>query len=172
MWKCNSSTVSVHSVLGRAQFCMSYDGKNKRCHRVHNTRLAYIRSQCGILKSWSRQRNRAAFTANRQQALSSDICQGHTTLDRHEFRQVRTANAHTAMYRTSKAAMQFLRLSSQKKDLYLARISQALLVVGWSLLGLSPSIATVAISTSNASLGQGSYLLLRSFITSLALPTT
>ena len=61
-------------------------------------------------------------------------------------------------------------LSGQRKDLYLARGSQVLVTVGWTLVGLSPNIPAVIVSLSIASLGQGAALLLRSFLTSL-LPT-
>ena len=57
--------------------------------------------------------------------------------------------------------------SARRKDLYLARISQIFLTVGWILVGLSPNIPAVAISMAIASLGLGSALLLRSFLASL-----
>lgn len=58
-------------------------------------------------------------------------------------------------------------LSGPRKDLYLARTSQAILAVGWLLVGLSPNLVSVIISLAIASLGQGAALLLRSFLTSL-----
>ena len=67
----------------------------------------------------------------------------------------------------STAVMQRFHLSAQKKDLYLTRISQILLAMGWILVGLSPNIPLVTVSLVVGSLGQGSYMLLRSFLTSL-----
>lgn len=58
-------------------------------------------------------------------------------------------------------------LSSQRKDIYLTRVSQILLTVGWIAVGLSPNIPLVVISLAVVALGQGSYLLLRSSLTSL-----
>ena len=63
--------------------------------------------------------------------------------------------------------MQRFRLSAQRKDLYLVRVSLAFVAVGWLLVGLSPNIPTVAISMAIGSLGMGFALLLRSFLTSL-----
>ncbi|EME50215.1 hypothetical protein DOTSEDRAFT_68930 [Dothistroma septosporum NZE10] len=67
----------------------------------------------------------------------------------------------------SKAVMRRHSLCSQKKDLYLAQISQGLLALGWVAVGASPTVATAAISLSIASLGTGAALLVRSFLTSL-----
>ena len=67
----------------------------------------------------------------------------------------------------STSIMRVFRLSAQRKDLYLARGSQVLMALGWTLVGLSPEIPFVAISLAIASLGQGAPLLLRSFLTSL-----
>lgn len=67
----------------------------------------------------------------------------------------------------STAVQRRYRLSAQKKDLYLARISQIFVATGFILIGLSPNIPTVAISMAIASLGMGAPLLLRSFLTSL-----
>ncbi|KAK5711261.1 hypothetical protein LTR15_012551 [Elasticomyces elasticus] len=67
----------------------------------------------------------------------------------------------------STLVMRSFRLSGQKKDLYLARASQLCVVVGYTLVGMSPNIPTGVISLAIASLGSGAYLLLRSFITSL-----
>ncbi|OTA38818.1 hypothetical protein BTJ68_01390 [Hortaea werneckii EXF-2000] len=64
-------------------------------------------------------------------------------------------------------AMQYFRLSAQRKDLYLARASQGFVLVGWTLIGLSPNLACVVISMVVAALGQSTYLLIRSFLTSL-----
>lgn len=66
--------------------------------------------------------------------------------------------------------MKHYHLSGQRKDLYLARASQVLITVGWTLVGLSPNLPAVIISLAIASLGQGAALLIRSFLTSL-LPT-
>jgi MFS family permease len=63
--------------------------------------------------------------------------------------------------------MRKFRLSAQRKDLYLVRVSLGFVAVGWMLVGLSPNIPTVAISLAIASLGMGFALLLRSFLTSL-----
>lgn len=62
--------------------------------------------------------------------------------------------------------MRTLRLSAQRKDLYLVRASQIFVAVGWTLVGLSPNIPFVAVSLAIASLGQGAAVLLRSFLTS------
>ena len=62
------------------------------------------------------------------------------------------------------------RLSGQRKDLYLARASQLLVTLGWTLVGLAPTLPFVIAALAIASLGQGAALLLRSFLTSL-LPT-
>ncbi|KAI7195079.1 MFS general substrate transporter [Hortaea werneckii] len=67
----------------------------------------------------------------------------------------------------STLAMQYFRLSAQRKDLYLARASQGFVLVGWTLIGLSPNLACVVISMVVAALGQSTYLLIRSFLTSL-----
>lgn len=58
-------------------------------------------------------------------------------------------------------------LSAQKKDLYLARISITVFALGWILVGLSPNIPLVLVSLAITSLGYGTWLLLRSFMTSL-----
>ncbi|KAK5112042.1 hypothetical protein LTR62_004576 [Meristemomyces frigidus] len=67
----------------------------------------------------------------------------------------------------SKLGTHYLHLSTQRKDLYLARGSQALLAVGYLLVGISPNIPTVVASMILASLGMGLYLMIRSFLTSL-----
>ena len=67
----------------------------------------------------------------------------------------------------STAAHKRLGLSVQRKDLYLARMSQAFVAIGWILVGLSPNIPLVAISLAIGSLGQGATFLIRSFLTSL-----
>lgn len=59
-------------------------------------------------------------------------------------------------------------LSNQRKDLYLARVSQILVAVGWTLLAASPNWPTSVIGLTIASFGQGAMLLVRSFLTSLA----
>ncbi|KFZ01039.1 hypothetical protein V500_00900, partial [Pseudogymnoascus sp. VKM F-4518 (FW-2643)] len=58
-------------------------------------------------------------------------------------------------------------LSNQRKDLYLARVSQILVAVGWTLLAASPNWPTSVIGLTIASFGQGAMLLVRSFLTSL-----
>ena len=60
-----------------------------------------------------------------------------------------------------------LGLNSQKKDLYLARASQVLVAVGWTLLAASPNWPASMISLAVASLGQGAMLLVRSFLASI-----
>ena len=67
----------------------------------------------------------------------------------------------------SDAIMRRYRLSAERKDLYLARTSLVLLAVGWTLVGLAPNLPLVAIALTISSLGYGSWLLLRSFLTSL-----
>lgn len=67
----------------------------------------------------------------------------------------------------SSLAIRMYSLSGQQKDLYLSRLSQAFIFIGYVLIGLSPNIPTVAVSMAIASLGQGAFLLLRSFLTSL-----
>ncbi|KYG47559.1 hypothetical protein M433DRAFT_33285, partial [Acidomyces richmondensis BFW] len=68
------------------------------------------------------------------------------------------ASAHT---------MRVFSLSSQEKDLYFTRASQMLLIVGMACIGFSPNLSTVAVSSVITALGQGTYLLLRSFLTTL-----
>ena len=70
----------------------------------------------------------------------------------------------------STAVMRIFQLSAQRKDLYLARTSQVFVTLGWTLVGLSPNIPSIAVSLAVASLGQGMALLLRSFLTSLVPP--
>jgi hypothetical protein len=60
--------------------------------------------------------------------------------------------------------------SAQRKDIYLARASQALWATGWTLVGLSPSTPLAAASLAIAALGQGTTLLTRSFLASLLPP--
>ncbi|KAK0327886.1 hypothetical protein LTR91_001493 [Friedmanniomyces endolithicus] len=67
----------------------------------------------------------------------------------------------------STLSMRTFRLSGQTKDLYLARASQICVLIGFTLIGFSPNVPTVVVSMSVASLGTGTYLLIRSFITSL-----
>jgi MFS family permease len=67
----------------------------------------------------------------------------------------------------STAVMKCLHLSSQRKDLYLSRISLGLIALGWTFIGLSSNVPAVAVSMTIASLGQGAYLLVRSFLTAL-----
>ena len=63
--------------------------------------------------------------------------------------------------------MQQLVESAQRKDLYLARASQVLWTIGWTLFGLSPTIPFAAVSLATAALGQGMPILTRSFLTPL-----
>jgi MFS family permease len=58
-------------------------------------------------------------------------------------------------------------LNDQRKDLYLARVSQVLVALGWTLLAASPNWPASVISLAIASLGQGSMLMVRSFLASL-----
>ncbi|KAI7238202.1 hypothetical protein KC330_g2675 [Hortaea werneckii] len=67
----------------------------------------------------------------------------------------------------STLALRHFRLSAQRKDLYLARASQGFVLVGWTLVGLSPNLVCVVVSLVVAALGQSTYLLIRSFLTSL-----
>ena len=67
----------------------------------------------------------------------------------------------------STLAMKRFRLSSQTKDLYLARASQVLAAVGWVAVAASPNIPVVAISLAVVSMGQGAMLLVRSFLSSI-----
>ncbi|KAI7526390.1 MFS general substrate transporter, partial [Hortaea werneckii] len=67
----------------------------------------------------------------------------------------------------STLAIRHFRLSAQRKDLYLARASQGFVLVGWTLVGLSPNLVCVVVSLVVAALGQSTYLLIRSFLTSL-----
>lgn len=61
-------------------------------------------------------------------------------------------------------------LSGQKRDLFLARGSVGLLIVGWIAIGLSPSPIFFTASLMVASLGQGFPVYLRSFLTGLVEP--
>lgn len=67
----------------------------------------------------------------------------------------------------SASTMRLLNLSSQEKDLYLSRASQALLIAGMACIGLSPNVPLLAVGLVVTALGQGAYLLLRSFLTTL-----
>nr|POE54174.1 efflux pump ustt [Quercus suber] len=67
----------------------------------------------------------------------------------------------------SVAIMKYFRLSDQQKDLYLARVSQIFVVVGWTSIGLAPNVPIVVGAMIVASLGHGALTLLRSFITTL-----
>ena len=58
-------------------------------------------------------------------------------------------------------------LNDQKKDLYLARVSQVLIALGWTLLAASPNWPAAGISSAVTSLGQGSMLMVRSFLASI-----
>ncbi|KAK4507142.1 hypothetical protein PRZ48_000876 [Zasmidium cellare] len=63
--------------------------------------------------------------------------------------------------------MKRFNLCNQKKDLYLTRVSHVLMAIGWLAVAASPNVWAVAVSLSVASLGVGSALLMRSFLTSL-----
>ncbi|KAF2214625.1 hypothetical protein CERZMDRAFT_95017 [Cercospora zeae-maydis SCOH1-5] len=67
----------------------------------------------------------------------------------------------------STLAMTRFGLSSQWKDLYLARISSILVAVGWLAVAASPNIPIVGISLAICSLGHGASLLMRSFLSSI-----
>ncbi|RMX75574.1 hypothetical protein D0869_11499 [Hortaea werneckii] len=54
----------------------------------------------------------------------------------------------------STLALRHFRLSAQRKDLYLARASQGFVLVGWTLVGLSPNLVCVVVSLVVAALGQ------------------
>ncbi|OQO08409.1 hypothetical protein B0A48_06279 [Cryoendolithus antarcticus] len=58
-------------------------------------------------------------------------------------------------------------LSAQRKDLYLARGSLVLTAVGWTMIGLAPTVPAVFVAIIISSLGYGWPLLLRSFLASL-----
>lgn len=67
----------------------------------------------------------------------------------------------------STMVMSMYALSSLRKDLYLARVSQLLVAIGWTCVAFSPNIWMVTCGLGIASLGSASLLLLRSFIASL-----
>lgn len=67
----------------------------------------------------------------------------------------------------SKTVMRRYGLCIQKKDLYLARLSQVLLALGWVAVAASPNVVTATIALSIASFGGGAALLVRSFLTTL-----
>lgn len=67
----------------------------------------------------------------------------------------------------SRKVMEVYGLSSQKKDLYLARASQILVAVGWLGIAASPNVATLILSLTASSLGLGAMILIRSFISSI-----
>lgn len=67
----------------------------------------------------------------------------------------------------SKLVMTRLTLSSQRKDIVLARASQCLVAIGLLGLAASPNVPSVAISLAIASLGTGTMFLVRSFLTSI-----
>ncbi|GIZ40810.1 hypothetical protein CKM354_000413400 [Cercospora kikuchii] len=67
----------------------------------------------------------------------------------------------------STLAMTRFGLSSQRKDLYLARISQIFVAVGWLALAASTNIPVAGISLAISSLGQGAALLMRSFLSTI-----
>ncbi|GAB1729380.1 hypothetical protein NU195Hw_g5525t1 [Hortaea werneckii] len=67
----------------------------------------------------------------------------------------------------SMLAMRVFRLSAQRKDLYLARASQGFVFVGWTMIGMSPNLVCVVVSMVVAALGQSTYFLIRSLLTSL-----
>ncbi|KAK5119354.1 hypothetical protein LTR85_007710 [Meristemomyces frigidus] len=83
------------------------------------------------------------------------------------YNAVRVLLLFVVLPHLSTAVMRIFHLTGQKKDLYLARASILFIIAGWTLVGLAPNIPTVAISMAVASLGQGTYLLVRSFLTSL-----
>lgn len=60
-----------------------------------------------------------------------------------------------------------MRVSPQRKDLNLARLSQGFLSVGWFAFGFAPNVPFAAVTLVIASLGQGAAFLFRSFLTSL-----
>ncbi|KAK3675003.1 hypothetical protein LTR78_004936 [Recurvomyces mirabilis] len=67
----------------------------------------------------------------------------------------------------SKVIMRIFKFSDQRKDLYLARGTQVLLAVGYLFIGLSPTVPSAVLSMTLAALGMGTYLFVRSFLTSL-----
>ncbi|KAI5370178.1 putative major facilitator superfamily, MFS transporter superfamily [Septoria linicola] len=80
---------------------------------------------------------------------------------------VQVALLFTILPFVSTFVMTKLGLSSQRKDLYLALISQILVTIGWLAVAASPNIPTVGISLAIASLGQGATTLIRSFLSSI-----
>ncbi|KAI0194212.1 MFS general substrate transporter [Astrocystis sublimbata] len=68
------------------------------------------------------------------------------------------------------AIKKWFRLSEQQKDLYTCRAGFVLVLVGWSLIALSPNIPLFSISLVIAAAGTAPvYLILRSFLSSLIL---
>lgn len=67
----------------------------------------------------------------------------------------------------TKVVTRYWRLCGQRKDLYLSRASFALNVLGYLMLGASPTIATTIISLVVLSGGMGAAMFVRSFLTSL-----
>ncbi|WPH04176.1 MFS general substrate transporter [Acrodontium crateriforme] len=67
----------------------------------------------------------------------------------------------------SNATMKYLHYSTMKKDLYLTRISFALVAAGWTIMGLAPNIPIMIIGMVINSLGAGAYLMIRAYIISL-----
>jgi hypothetical protein len=67
----------------------------------------------------------------------------------------------------SKASMAYLHLSHSQKDLYLCRISQVFLALGWFVFGFANTVPFGAVCLVVASLGTGAPFLLRSFLTGL-----
>lgn len=67
----------------------------------------------------------------------------------------------------SNLTMRRYNLSSQAKDLYLARFSAALMMVGWAGTGASSDVWAFAASMAVASFGTGAMFLIRSFMASL-----
>ncbi|OQO13020.1 hypothetical protein B0A48_02484 [Cryoendolithus antarcticus] len=58
-------------------------------------------------------------------------------------------------------------LSAQRKDLYMSRGSLILTAIGWTMIGLAPTVPAVMVAIVISSLGYGWPLLLRSFLASL-----
>lgn len=61
-------------------------------------------------------------------------------------------------------------MSGQKRDLFLARGSAGLMLVGWTAIGFSPDVITFTASLMVATIGNGFPIYIRSFLTGLVEP--
>nr|POE90637.1 efflux pump ustt [Quercus suber] len=67
----------------------------------------------------------------------------------------------------SQVTTRYFHLTGQQNDFYLTRASLVFVVVGWTLIGLAPTIPIVILGMIAASLGYGALILIRSFVTTL-----